>query len=91
MFELEKSFLIVSAHFAPDTIEKVYLELRPASLYVQSVDFLAQRLRVLITLLQVVGRQTDQVHLQGHPSPLSRSELVDQLLDIVDDPSRQNV
>ena len=63
MLEPEKGFLIVSTHFAPDTVEKVNLELRPPSLYVQSVDFLAQRLRVLVALLQVVGRQTDQVHL----------------------------
>ena len=91
MFEPEKGFLIVSAYFASDAIEKVNLELWPASLYVQSVDFLTQRLRVLVTLLQVVGCQADQVHLQGHPSPLSRSELADQLLNIVNDPGRQNV
>ena len=41
LLEAEKGLLIMPMYFAPDAIEKVNLELRPSSLYIQAIDFFA--------------------------------------------------
>ena len=67
------------------------LELGPPRVNVELVDLLAQELRVLVTLLQVVGRQTDQVHLKWRLLPVSGPQLAYEFLNVIDDASREDI
>ena len=75
--------MITAAYFASDTIIEVDLELRPSCQDIQSIDFFTERLRVLITLLEMLGSQANQVNLKRHSFPFLRSEFVDELLNII--------
>lgn len=69
LFEPQQGLLVFTVHFPFNSVVEVDLKLRPAGFDVKSVDFLAERLRVLVALLQVSRCQTDQVHLKRHSFP----------------------
>lgn len=59
LLESQEGLLVTDFHLALDPVVEVDLELGPASLFVQLVHFLAQRLGVLVALLKMVRSQTD--------------------------------
>lgn len=67
------------------------LELRPACFDIQIVDLLTEILRILVTFLQVLRRQTNQMNLKWHSLPLFWSKLLDELLNVVNNTRRQDV
>ena len=59
LLESQEGFLIAPADFASDSIVEVDLELRPPRFYIESIDFFAEGLSVLVALLQMVRGQTN--------------------------------
>ena len=55
LLQPDQCFLALALHLAFNTVEEMDLELGPSRFDIQFVYLCAQRLRVLVALLQVVG------------------------------------
>ena len=69
--------LVATLFLTLDPIIEMNLELGPSGFNIEPVYFLAQRLRVLVALLQMIRSKTNKVDLQGHSFPLFRAQFAD--------------